>query len=98
MVYLLLLAALAAGAIGRLWLMQRRQRSHLESVDGFKESLQRLSTSPGFNGRPRVVQSRVRRGPVNRPTLDPERRAAAKRRLEARRRSMKVTQQQRRAG
>ena len=97
MIYLLLLAALAAGAIGRLWLSQRRHRSHLESVDGFQKSLERLSSSPGFNSRPRSSQPRVRHTPVRRPTLDPERREAAKRRLEARRRSMKVRQQQRRA-
>lgn len=97
MIYLLLLAALAAGAIGRLWMMQRRQRSHLETVDGFQQSLRRLSASSGFNARPRASQSVARRAPARRPTLDPERRAAAKRRLEARRRSMKVRQQQRRA-
>lgn len=97
MIYLLLLAALAGAGIGRLWLMQRRQRSHLETVDGFQKSLQRLSSSPHFSGRTRAAQPRVRRGPAHRPTLDPERRAAAKRRLEARRRSMKVRQQHRRA-
>ncbi|MEA2477630.1 MAG: hypothetical protein QOF16_1388 [Actinomycetota bacterium] len=97
MIYLLLLAAIAGVAIARLWIMQRRERSHLETVDGFQKSLERLSSSPGLSGRPRSVQPRVRRGPSHRPTLDPERRAAAKRRLEARRRSMKVRQQQRRA-
>ncbi|MFN2594954.1 MAG: hypothetical protein ABR579_08725 [Actinomycetota bacterium] len=97
MIYLLLLVALAGFAIARLWMMQRRQRSHIETVDGFQKSLERLSSSSGFNSRPRTVQPRARRVPGHRVTLDPERRAAAKRRLEARRRSMKVRQQQRRA-
>ena len=43
MIYLVILVLAASVSIGRLWMMQRRQRSHLQTVDGFRSSLQRLS-------------------------------------------------------
>lgn len=94
MVYLFIMVMVAGAGIMRLWLMQRRQRAHLETVDGFRSSLERISEQtrarpaglrrvPGRpNGAPRRPHS------VSRSTgMDPARRAAAKRRIEARRRA-----------
>ena len=94
MIYLVIMVLVAGTGITRLWLMQRRQRAHLETVDGFRMSLERISEQtrarpagtrrapirPGSgHGRPR---------PVSRSSsIDPARRAAAKRRIEARRRA-----------
>jgi hypothetical protein len=89
------MAVVAGAGIMRLWLLQRRQRSHLETVDGFRTSLERISEQT----RARPVG--VRRAGPNRPSgaprrprpaprggaIDPARRAAAKRRIEARRRA-----------
>jgi hypothetical protein len=94
LIYLFIMVLVAGTGITRLWMMQRRQRAHLETVDGFRLSLERISeqtrarpaggrrmpTRPsGAPGRPR---------PVSRSSsIDPARRAAAKRRIEARRRA-----------
>jgi hypothetical protein len=101
MIYLVILVLAASVSIGRLWMMQRRQRSHLQTVDGFRSSLQRLSepaTLDPVRVRPAGgPQAAVRRNPAPRriatprmahrrpEKLDPARRAAAKRRIEARR-------------
>ena len=101
MIYLVILVLAASVSIGRLWMMQRRQRSHLQTVDGFRSSLQRLSepaTLAPVRARPAGgSQAAVRKNPVPRriatprmahrrpEKLDPARRAAAKRRIEARR-------------
>ena len=116
MVYLVIIVAVAALGIGRLWLIQRRHATSLQTVDGFRSSLERLSgqqtlpgeagpqtlpgeagqqTLPGEAGprsttRPEALSERgsserVVSDPYLEP-LDPERRAAAKRRLEARQR------------
>ena len=101
MIYLVILVLAASVSIGRLWMMQRRQRSHLQTVDGFRSSLQRLS-EPATLAPVRALQPArrkmvVRRDPAPRriatprmahrrpEKLDPARRAAAKRRIEARR-------------
>jgi hypothetical protein len=101
-VYLLIMVLVAGAGITRLWLMQRRQRAHLETVDGFRSSLQRISeqtrarpagsrrsgpSRPHVSGpRPHAAVHRPR--PVSRSgAIDPARRAAAKRRIEARRRA-----------
>jgi hypothetical protein len=97
----------AAAGITRLWIQQRRERAHLETVDGFRESLE--SIQPVFAPAPRSERkarpARPEAAPaspaptVRRATrpirtavprykpLEPERRAAAKRRLEARRKA-----------
>lgn len=106
MVYLVIMFLVAAAGLASLWVQQRRQRAHLETADGFRSSLERLSAAPvrttrtralsaaprkarpttrpvqSGRGRPRVLQSG--RG---RPAMDPARRAAAKKRIEARRRA-----------
>jgi hypothetical protein len=90
--YLVIMVLIAGAGIGRLWLIQRRQATSLETVEGFRSSLERLSGQSDFP--PAQPQTRPARSsqpenstydPYLEP-LDPERRAAAKRRLEARRR------------
>lgn len=115
MTYLVIMFLLAGAGIFRLWLMQRRERSHLDSVDGFKAGLEAISadawvpaektattrrtfTETAVSGRPRGRSSGVARagapvgsardGAPRTTTLDPARREAAKRRLEARRRAV----------
>ena len=109
MVYLVIMFIVAAAGITRLWLQQRKERSHLDSVDGFRESLESIQpvyTAPALTERPgRARALRPERAAASAPTpirhtaptrrsaipkhkpLDPERRAAAKRRLEARRKA-----------
>jgi hypothetical protein len=109
-VYLVIMFAVAAAGITRLWLQQRKERAHLETVDGFRESLESISSQPARRPRaPRAEQSdakaRPERAAASAPNpirhtspprrsaiprykpLDPERRAAAKRRLDARRKA-----------
>jgi hypothetical protein len=92
-VYLVIMVVIAIAGIGRLWLIQRRHATSLQTVEGFRSSLERLSA----NSEASFVQSEPRppRTPDQkdmpvydpyREPLDPQRRAAAKRRLEARRR------------
>lgn len=93
MVYLLIMVLVAGAGIMRLWLLQRRQRAHLETVDGFRTSLERISqqTRARPAGSRRIGPSRPhaaahRPRPVSRGgAIDPARRAAEKRRIEARR-------------
>lgn len=100
MIYLVILVFAASLSIGRLWMLQRRQRSHLQTVDGFRSSLQRLSEPANPTPAPALTPERRRTsGRVSAPRrkatprsahrrpekLDPARRAAAKRRIEARR-------------
>ena len=99
MTYLAIMFLLAGAGILRLWLMQRRERSHIDTVDGFKAGLEAISAPTSHVvSRPASTRQRSER-PVQatRPTrtaspstltLDPARREAAKRRLEARRRSV----------
>lgn len=86
MVYLAIMFVVAAVGMTALWVQQRRERSHLETVERFQTSMAKISPEAG----PRPVSTRkaVRRdspGEANR--LDPARRDAARRRLEARRRA-----------
>jgi hypothetical protein len=88
--YLVIIVVIAGAGIGRLWWIQRRHTTSLQTVDGFRSSLERLSAQQG--GPTDHAAARPSAGPddpVSDPylePLDPERRAAAKRRLEARRR------------
>jgi hypothetical protein len=102
MIYLVILVLAASASIGRLWLLQRRERSHLQTVEGFREGWERLSepTNPTpvvpREGRYVAIDSSgvplrkaTPRTPHRRPErMDPKRRAEAKRRLEARRAAM----------
>lgn len=103
MIYLIILAVAASIAIGRLWLIQRRSRSHLQTVKGFQTGLRRLSepnevltptperptrrrkAPPQHGGRHRKPNTAHGRITAQSKSLDPERRAAAKERIAARR-------------
>ncbi|MGH2730305.1 MAG: hypothetical protein ACRDJI_06795 [Actinomycetota bacterium] len=90
MVYLVVVVVAALVGTTRLWLIQRRQRNHLVTVDGFWESLEKISSDrppirlPAPRMAPRMRTGSVR--PVRGPApLDPIRRDAARRRIAARR-------------
>lgn len=96
MPYLIIMAALAAAALTRLYLQHRRESVRVQAVDGFLDSLEAISSSPAGPERPAVPQRDLqsRRRPQPAPTrrgrevsLDPERRAAARRRIEQRRKA-----------
>ena len=108
MLYLLIVLFVAAAGITRLYLMHRRERSQLNSIDGFRNSLDRIgwhATPKRVAARPDIRARAVSRAGATERTatrghraaarpqrsgrhnrLDPARREAAKRRLEARRR------------
>jgi hypothetical protein len=86
-IYLAIMFVVAAVGMGVLWMQQRRERSHLETVERFQASMEKIS--PGAAG-PAPVRTRRtvrpdRAGAAKQ--LDPDRREAARRRLEARRRA-----------
>lgn len=86
--YLVIFLVAAGAGIGSLWLYQRRLRKVLDSVDGFRSSLQRISNHQIVIPEQRVERRTVgaRPGGSRRPEpLDPARREAAMRRLERRR-------------
>ena len=102
----------AVAGITRLYLLHRRERSQLSTIDGFRDSLDRIGwhTTPRRAAARPDVRARAVARSANRPSgaeatitrnhrtsrspqtgrssnrLDPARREAAKRRLEARRR------------
>lgn len=87
----------AAILLANLWWKQRRERAHLMSVEGFQQSLKAISpeAKPGPFKKHGKKPVSAKRRPVpqarrsnGRPVrLDPKRRAAARKRLEARRRA-----------
>lgn len=91
MTYLIIFLLLAGAGIGALYFHQKRQRDHLDSVDGFRESLLKISSHriavPGDDAA--VEEHSVAREEESesalRVPMDPARREAARRRLEARR-------------
>src|SRR5688572_6311004 len=105
-VYLIIMFSVAAVGIGTLWLQQKRERSHLESSEKFLSSLQKISPDvkpiqrrpgrrPVAQGTRRTAPSRT---PGRRPTRsEVARREAARRRVEARRRSQTVATRSRAA-
>lgn len=97
-----IVVAFAAAGILKLWIQQRRERGNVSSIDGFRTSLERLSTPEPADGMwspdPMAEERRVdiprmgaRTGPARPESqsspLTPERRAAAKRRIADRRRA-----------
>jgi hypothetical protein len=98
-IYLVILVLAASLSIGRLLMLQHRQKSHLQTVDGFRAGWEALSEPA--NPAPAPERRPARRAPQHidvarrkatpraahrRPErLDPARRAAAKRRIAARR-------------
>jgi hypothetical protein len=85
--YLVLMVVLAAIGIGRLWLIQKRQQARLGSMDGFKQSLERISGHSGRPGQPAPVPAQSPEEAVPPTALDPVRREAARARIQARRRA-----------
>lgn len=86
MMYLAIFVAVSLVGIGSIWWTQRRQIRKVNSVEGFRTSLERIST--GSIVSTKTSPSVAPRSPsgARRPTpLDPARREAAKRRLERRR-------------
>ena len=86
--YLVIFLVAAGLGIGALWLYQRRQQKLLNTVGGFRSSLEKISTHQiNIPGKP--IERRathMRPGGSRRPEpLDPARREAARRRLERRR-------------
>jgi hypothetical protein len=98
-IYLVIMFLVAGTGLASLWVQQRRERAHLGSVDGFKDSLERLSAAPTVRPRrrpapaARVTPPTARRSPGRTPSasrrapMDPARRDAARKRIEARRRA-----------
>lgn len=101
MIYLFIIVLAAAAGITRLWMLQRRERQTLSSVDSFWNGLEKISTPLEAWGDVKGVEEGVRL-PAPRPSeprrtqrpsskssreIDPARRVAAKARLEARRRA-----------
>lgn len=106
--YLVIVLVVAAAGITRLYLMHRRERSQLDTIDGFRDSLDKIgwhTTPKRVAARPDIRSRAVARAAMAERTvtrshrasarpqgsgrnnrLDPARREAAKRRLEARRR------------
>jgi hypothetical protein len=109
LIYLIIIVVVAAAGITRLWLVQRQHKQPMETVDGFWEGLERISSAPlaefemqvpsepeptrpsRRKKRPASASDSRARPPVRGSDLDPERRAAAKARLEARRRSQRLS-------
>ena len=91
MIYVMILLLVAGAALGSLWAQQRRQRAHLETAESFRSSLEKIAphATPGpFRRAARAGRRPSSRRQVGRPVpLDPERREAARRRVEARRRA-----------
>ncbi len=86
MTYLVIFMVVAGVGILSLWIHQRRQRSHLGSVDGFRKSLERISSGDiVVADDPEAHEGSARRRTSRLEPLDPARREAARRRLEARR-------------
>jgi hypothetical protein len=98
-IYLVILVLAASLSIGRLVMLQHRQKSHLQTVDGFRAGWEALSEPanpasaperrPARHAPQHIDVSRRKATPRaahRRPErLDPARRAAAKRRIAARR-------------
>ena len=101
MIYIMIMLLVAGAALGSLWVKQARERAHLGTSESFKSSLEKIAphATPGpFRRAARVGRRPASRRQVGRPVpLDPERREAARRRVEARRRAA-LARAYRRAG
>jgi hypothetical protein len=85
-VYLAIMFVVATVGMGVLWVQQRRERSHLETVESFQSSMAKISPEAGPRpARTRRAARSQESGAADR--LDPARREAACRRLEGRRRA-----------
>lgn len=91
MIYIVIMLLVAGAGIGSLWAQQRRQRAHLDTTESFRLSLEKIAPDahPGpFRRAVHAGRPPSGRRPLGRPVpLDPERREAARMRVEARRRA-----------
>ena len=90
MAYLILLLLLGAGGITRLMIAQHRRRSELQTVEGFRTGLEAISQPAHVEASPAMNRFDQRRARATGTTaasreLDPERRFAARCRIEERR-------------
>jgi hypothetical protein len=69
LIYLVIMFLVAGTGLASLWVQQRRARAHLETVDGFRSSLERLSQAP--------TVARTRRRPAAAPRAAAPRRVAS---------------------
>ena len=53
MIYLVIMFLVAGTGLATLWVQQRRARAHLETVHGFRSSLEKLSAAPAARPRRR---------------------------------------------
>lgn len=87
MIYLVLMLLVGAAGIARLLIAHRRKQTELQTIEGFRMGMEAISQPSRFERRRRIVAAPRDAGDVRRPPrgLDPDRREAAKRRIEARR-------------
>jgi hypothetical protein len=79
--YLTIIVLVAAAGILKLWIIQRRERADAGAIDGFRDSLKRLSEPEGF------AQARKHVSPPDseaEDVLDDARPAASRRGMAAR--------------
>jgi hypothetical protein len=82
--YLIIVVVVAAAGIFRLWLQQRRERSQLETIEGFNTALEKISPETPIP-LPKQPRSRGARRASTRASKAERRRAAASARRNARR-------------
>jgi hypothetical protein len=90
--YLVIFFVVASAGIAAIWFRQRRELRHLNTVDGFRSSLEKISTHQVRAPGPRMrLPDAAPRARSRRPEpLDPARREAARRRLERRRAALRA--------
>jgi hypothetical protein len=81
--YLVILVVVAAAGIFRLWLQQRRERSQMETIEGFNTALEKISPDTPIP-LPKKTGSRRSRRASARATRSERRRAAVSQRRNAR--------------
>jgi hypothetical protein len=82
--YLVILVVVAAAGIFRLWLQQRRERSQMETIEGFNTALEKISPDTPIP-LPKKAGSRRSRRASARSARSERRRAAVSKRRNARR-------------
>ena len=83
MAYLVILVVVAAAGIFRLWLQQRRERSQMETIEGFNTALEKISPDTPIP-QPKKTASRRSRRSSARVARSERRRAAVSQRRNAR--------------
>lgn len=76
LIYLVIMFLVAGTGLASLWVQQRRARAHLETVDGFRSSLERLSQAPTVARRRRPAAASRAAAPRRVASTSPGRRGA----------------------